>query len=121
MNEHDVQKLFGQKIRNIRMRKGLSQEELSVLIGKTSDTISNIERGFTSTKIKTAVELANALEIPLIELFDFDDLLLTGRRQRELLQEVVTVLKSYDEAELKGALDMLETYAATVARLRDQK
>ena len=41
----EVRRAFGKRVQTLRKRQGLTQEELAQQIGKTADTISNIERG----------------------------------------------------------------------------
>lgn len=107
---NDVQKQFGEKIRDCRKRKGMSQETLSELVDKTPDTISNIERGYTSTRIKTAIRLAKALDVPLVELFDFQATSQEDRQRRNQIQKVVEILRSCDNKTLNGAVEILKTH-----------
>ena len=107
---NDVQKQFGEKIRDCRKRKGMSQETLSELVDKTLDTISNIERGYTSTRIKTAIRLAKALDVPLVELFDFQATSQEDRQRRNQIQKVVEILRSCDDKTLNGAVEILKTH-----------
>lgn len=107
---NDVQKQFGEKIRDCRKRKGMSQETLSELVDKTPDTISNIERGYTSTRIKTAIRLAKALDAPLVELFDFQATSQEDRQRRNQIQKVVEILRSCDNKTLNGAVEILKTH-----------
>lgn len=69
MTKYDVQKEFGLRVRENRKRCGLTQENLAEVIDKSVDTISNVERGFLSTRIKTAADIARALDMPLSDLF----------------------------------------------------
>ena len=55
---------FGQRIRQERNKKGLTQLELARLINKSSQVISNWERGYTPTiNQEDILRLANALEV----------------------------------------------------------
>lgn len=110
MEENEIQRLFGKRVRDFRKRKGLSQDELSEKIGKTPDTVSNIERGFSSTRIKTAASIAKALDVPLKELFDFEPLTPDEQERRGRIEQAVDMMKDCDGATLKGAIDVLEAY-----------
>jgi transcriptional regulator with XRE-family HTH domain len=67
----DIKILFGQKLRIIREKKQLSQEQLSSLAGLNRTYISKIERGKRNITIEVAEKLAEALCVELKELFDF--------------------------------------------------
>ena len=55
---------FGKRIRQERNKKGLTQMELAKLINKSSQVISNWERGYTPTiNQEDILRLANALEV----------------------------------------------------------
>lgn len=59
---------FGEKVRQIRKEKGLSQEALADLAGISRSYMGHIERGdqiITLTKIH---QIADALEIPAVNL-----------------------------------------------------
>ncbi len=61
--------LFGNRLRQLRMRQGLSQLELEVRSGINRTEISRIENGKKNIEFFTLVKLAVALEVELKELF----------------------------------------------------
>jgi len=67
----DIKVLFGQRLREIREQKGLSQERLAALAGLNRTYISKIERGERTVSIKTVAALAQGLEVEAKDLFDF--------------------------------------------------
>lgn len=67
-----IQKTFGERVRELRVKKGLSQFDLASLCNYEKSTISRIENGRTNITLKTAYQLSNALEMDLIELFKFN-------------------------------------------------
>lgn len=71
MAPRNHQRLFGNRVKALRKARSLSQEELAEAIGKSVDTISNIERGFNSTRISTVFDIADALHVSFVELFDW--------------------------------------------------
>jgi len=71
MAPRNHQRLFGNRVKALRKARKLSQEDLAEAIGKSVDTVSNIERGFNSTRISTAFDIANALHVSFVELFDW--------------------------------------------------
>lgn len=62
---------FGANIRKLREGKGLSQRELSYLCSIDNSKISKIEQGKINITVLTIIELSTALEIPAMELLNF--------------------------------------------------
>lgn len=119
MEYDDIQKLFGKRVKELRKRMGFSQEELAEKISKSTDTVSNIERGFTSTRIKTAASIATALDVPLKELFDIQPLSPEEMEEARLIERVAELLQPCDEAARKGAVEVLEAFVRASVRQGD--
>lgn len=66
----DIQKKFGDKIRDLRKQKGLSQEELAFRSGLHRTYISDIERGSRNVSLKNIEKIAKALGVSSKVLFD---------------------------------------------------
>jgi transcriptional regulator with XRE-family HTH domain len=64
----DILKKFGNKIREIRKEKGISQEELAFRAGLHRTYIGMIERGEKNITLKNIEKLAVALSVSLKEL-----------------------------------------------------
>jgi transcriptional regulator with XRE-family HTH domain len=73
MKKHDIYRHFGTRIKELRKLKSLTQADLAELIGKTEDTVSNIERGFAGTGLDTIMSLAESLDVHVSELFTSPD------------------------------------------------
>ena len=66
--------LLKDKIKQLRKDRGLTQASLGKLINKSSQVISNWERGYTSSINQDDIKrLANALNINISELLDDTD------------------------------------------------
>lgn len=63
-----VQAKFGERLRELRTRKGLSQEGLAAAAGLHRTYISSVERGERNVTITTIEKLANALGVEMREL-----------------------------------------------------
>lgn len=61
--------ILGDNIRAERMRKRVSQEKLAEFVDVSKDTIRNIENGRQAPSAFIVFDIANALEIPIEELF----------------------------------------------------
>lgn len=62
---------LGIHIRQLREKKGISQEDLANDCDIPKNQIGRIERAEINTGIKTLVKIANALDIEPKELLDF--------------------------------------------------
>ena len=60
---------LAQRIRALRERRGLTQEEFAVRCGISVSFASLLERGERSPSYETLVEIAHALQVPMAELF----------------------------------------------------
>ncbi len=61
---------FGQRVKELRLMKGLSQEELSERCSLDRTYISSLERGHRNVGLKNIAALAQALDVSLSEFFD---------------------------------------------------
>lgn len=62
---------FGNKIREIRKEKGISQESLAGLADLDRTYIGGIERGIRNPSLKNIGKIAKALKVKPKDLFDF--------------------------------------------------
>lgn len=62
---------FGNRIRSLRIKKRLSQEELAARADVHRTYIGMIERGEKNLTLTNIYKIARALEIPLCDLFDY--------------------------------------------------
>ncbi|MDN2659655.1 helix-turn-helix transcriptional regulator [Neptunomonas sp. CHC150] len=61
---------FGERVRQLRKEKGLSQEALADLAGIDRSYMGHIERGDQNITLTKIFQIAKALEIPICQLFD---------------------------------------------------
>ncbi|MGN0823939.1 MAG: helix-turn-helix transcriptional regulator [Candidatus Coproplasma sp.] len=64
--------IFKNKIKEERLNKGLSQEELAKIVGVSRNTISSIETGQFNPTAKLALILCIALDKKFEEIFYFE-------------------------------------------------
>jgi len=121
MNNKQFKQQFGQKIQSLRHLKKMTQEDLAEKVNRSRDSISNIERGFSSTRIETAYNLAKTLGVTFPELFDFDGAANNkGRAHRRLLEDVVRILQPHDDETISAIIKMIEG-ALTVHTKKERK
>lgn len=131
---------FGKKLRQFRLQKELSQEQLSALTDVDRSYISDIERGLHNVSLKNMELLAQALDVEIYQLFlddknilerwdikinDFEQLIsdnpslrgfvigyLAESKLREVLSKDkrISGLKKYDDHDRKNKHDLVITY-----------
>lgn len=65
-------KAFGEHLRQVRISKNLTQEQLAFAADLELSQISRIERGVINTSISQVFQIAKALKIHPKELFEID-------------------------------------------------
>ena len=70
--DKEVMKTVGNRIRQLRKEKGLSQFRLSIEADLTKNQVGRIERAERNTSLVTLNRIAMALEVPLQALFPID-------------------------------------------------
>jgi len=60
------------RLKYYRRKIGLSQYQISKILGVPRSTYQNWERGVANPKLPDAIKLSKILEVPVEELFDFD-------------------------------------------------
>lgn len=61
--------VFGQNIKNAREKQNITKQKLAESIGYDRNSLSKLERGEKNVQYKTAVRLAEALDVPFPKLF----------------------------------------------------
>ena len=70
VDEIEFSEKIGQKIRELRLQRRLSQFDLSIECGIPKNQIGRIERNTISPTLKTIIKICNGLNIHPKELFD---------------------------------------------------
>jgi transcriptional regulator with XRE-family HTH domain len=68
--EARIQKNFGDRLRNLRKQKGLSQESLALACDLDRTYIGGVERGERNISLLNIYKIAAALGVPAKELFN---------------------------------------------------
>lgn len=70
----DDDKALGERLKFLRDKQGLRQEDVAKAVGITKSTYSNIETGYSSsTKLQTAIKLAKFFNVSLDFLIGLKD------------------------------------------------
>ena len=92
---------LGQKIRNMRQRRGLTQEELAEKVDISQRTLSGIETGENFITAETLDKLADALETTFEEIFATNHYKEVPILVRELDNIIKTLAKDADRKKLE--------------------
>lgn len=66
----DIQVLFGQRVRELRMQKGISQEALAYKAGIDRTYMTSVENGKRNVSIKNIHKIITALDFSLSNFFN---------------------------------------------------
>lgn len=66
---NDIRYLFGARLREIRLKKGVSQEALAFEAELHRTYISSVERGERNVSIVNIARIAAALDVPIRDFF----------------------------------------------------
>jgi transcriptional regulator with XRE-family HTH domain len=77
MKENDLKNvnvLFGLRVRQLRMERGLSQEQLGYDCGLHRTYVGQIERAEKNITLRNIAKIAKHLEVNIAELMDFSQI-----------------------------------------------
>lgn len=104
-----IKKLLGKKIRNLRVKKGLTQEKLAEMIGISQRSLSGIEIGENFLTAETLDKVINSLGIGIDELFTIEHM----KPANELAEELVADIGSLrDEDKIKTVYKVVKAILA---------
>lgn len=72
--DKDINVLFGQRVRQLRLQKGMSQEDLGYEAGLHRTYIGQIERAEKNVSLRNIEKIARELGVDIKDLFDFTSL-----------------------------------------------
>lgn len=92
-----VKELLGARIKELRKDRRLSQEQLAELIGVEPRHISRIEVGENSPTVERLEKIAQALNVPMKDFFDFMHLEDRDTRAHSLEERVKLLSEEYQQ------------------------
>lgn len=101
-----LKQLFGEKLRSLRLERGLTQEQFAELVGVESGFIGSLEIGQKAASFKTLEKMSKNLEINYYELFDFDKM----QSQTSLIKSITKELNELDDKELRFILKYIKDF-----------
>lgn len=89
----NIKHLLGKRIKEIRKRRGFTQEKLAELADIEIPSLSNIENGKNYPNNDTLEKLSEALSIPPYELYMFD----YYKPINELIEEMTQAMQNNEQ------------------------
>lgn len=99
----------GNKLLEIRKKRGLTQVELAEMAGLADRTYADIERGNANMRVETALRICEALQITPNEILTAENLSLDAKRE-----EVLKLLQTRSIKEQEVALNILSAYLNSI-------
>ena len=93
----EIKKLLGKRIREVRILRNLTQEDLSELTDIGASSISKIESGHFHPTDEKLEKIAKALKIEPYKLYMFNH----QKDTKTLISDLENILKSATEEEIK--------------------
>ena len=100
----DLSKLLGNRVREVRVRAGLTQAQLADRIDISHEFLSRLERGIKTPSLETAGKIAVALGVAMPELFEFA--IVAGDEREELIAGLKSLLATADVKKLKLIIEL---------------
>ena len=93
--------LLGQRIKELRRHRELSQEELAEAIDISTNYLSSLERGVGNPTFSMLVRVAGALEVDVPDLFNYR---VSELSEKEIRTRIQGVMKQASYEELQEIL-----------------
>lgn len=100
---------FANKIKALRKARNMTQFELAEAIERSTETVSQIERGKFFPSFETLGLLSQALQVSIKDLFDLPTDKKT-QKTRRMLSELYAVASTLDDEYLEIALAQIKAF-----------
>jgi transcriptional regulator with XRE-family HTH domain len=103
---------IAQTIKSARQQKGFTQQDLGELIGRTSESLSNIERAKSIPSVETLIALSTALELPVSVFFpELEQNSKASAKRMRMEAEASGIIRSLSDRMLETAIEQLQALA----------
>jgi transcriptional regulator with XRE-family HTH domain len=99
--------LIGRRIQELRKKHGLSQEKVAEKADISPNYLSRIECGKENPTLDMFIKIADALEVEMLEIFDFEHIV----SHKELKEAMQSIARTADESTLRLALKVIRAIA----------
>lgn len=104
----DLSKIFGTRVKELRMAKNYSQDEYANFVGINLKTLWNIETGKRSIHFDTIKKIIEAEKIPVYKLF-----LTNKEKEEDINKEILRLINKLDTKELHTIKELLQIITKT--------
>lgn len=106
MSKNVIYEKVGKRVKEVRKKSGLTQEDLAEKVGVSATYISSIERGLSFPRGEVLVGILNALNVS--SDFVFCDVVGASLKQRScLLYDMIQCLPSREQAKILEVVELL--------------
>lgn len=88
---------FGKRVKELRRSKGITQEQMAEIINIEPPNVSKMENGLHFPQPDKIEKIANALEVSVQDLFDFEHI----KKKQELIKYIESTIKNLDTKDLE--------------------
>lgn len=98
----DIKIRIGQRIQELRIKQGLSQEALALKADVSTSHIGKLERGERNATIESLEKVVNALNVSFLDIFRFSD------NDRDVINDIVNKLSHRSIKDQEIILNLLD-------------
>jgi transcriptional regulator with XRE-family HTH domain len=102
-----IMRKTAERIKELRIKKGLSQKSLAICAGMDPAFLGHIERSLKCPTVDTLNKISNALNISLSELLDFDNDKIVQDNEKAL-NRIYMLLNRLDKDEAMQVAEIIE-------------
>lgn len=114
--DRSIQVRVGERLRQLREERALSQAELARRAGTSTSQVNAVERGERAPTVGTLERLASALRVPVTEFFVGEKAPPRPSRSEKVWYEIVESLRERDVEYLRAVRDLLKGFDRAVGR-----
>ncbi len=100
-----IKKILGERLKNLRLKRNLTQEVLAEMAKLDQRTISHVENGH-SLSISSLETLIRALNV---DVADFFELNIVDKTDAEIISEITTTIQTLSSEELRTYYKILKS------------
>ena len=100
----DIKRAVGKRIKTVRQRRGLTQDQLAEQVGLSPKYISGIERGVENPTMEILLRVAKALEVEPYDLFLFGE---SEESEKALRKGIEKMVREADREKLQLFFDLM--------------
>jgi len=126
-----LEKEIGLRIKLARIRAGLKQKELAEMVGMHPMSISQIESGRRSTTIAQLLEIAKALNVPIVQILggagedelslELERLLaILAERDSQIISNLGGVIENWDKLPDADKRFMINTISYAISTVKER-